>query len=104
MKLYLFSTSCWGKPKLTMEEFEVEEKPKSYVCNGRRFNKDNIGHVSGYSNDECLLLENNPSKACEILLIQKEKELREIEERLSRKKAEIENLKNYIRTEGTDNE
>ena len=46
MKLYIFKTSNWSKPKLTMEEFEVEEKAKTYVCKGRRFNKEDIGHVT----------------------------------------------------------
>ena len=107
MKLYIFKTSNWShKPKLTMEEFEVEEKPKTYVCKGRRFSKEDIGRVSGYAFDECMLLENNPSKACEILLKRKELELKWAEEKVADKKAEIENLKRYIKneSEGKDNE
>ena len=98
MKLYIFKTSNRShKPKLTMEEFEVEEKPKTYVCKGRRFNKEDIGKVSGYTFDECMLLENNPSKACEILLKRKEKELKMAQEKVVDKKAEIEMLKSYIK-------
>lgn len=107
MKLYIFKTSNWNhKPKLTMEEFEVEEKPKTYVCKGRRFNKEDIGRVTGYDFSECMLLENNPSKACEILLKRKELELKWAEEKVSDKEAEIENLKRYIKneSEGKDNE
>lgn len=103
MKLYVFKSSTWSKPpKLKMEEFEVEKKPKTYVCRGRRFNKEDIGKVSGYAFDECMLLENNPSKACKILLGQKEKELKQMEEKLKEKKAEIEMLKSYIRKESED--
>lgn len=97
MKLYLFSTSCiLDTPKLEVKEFEVEEKNKTYVCNGRRFNKSNIGIVSGYCNDECLLLENNISKASSILLAAKLQELEHLNQRVQTRKAEIENLKKYI--------
>lgn len=98
MTLYVFKASGWSKPpKLKMEEFEVEEKPKTYVCKGRRFNKEDIGKVSGYDFGECMLLENNPSKACEILLKRKELELKMAEEKVVDKKAEIEMLKSYIK-------
>ena len=107
MKLYIFKTSNWSRPpKLKVEEFEVEEKPKTYVCKGRRFNKEDIGRVTGYDFSECILLENNPSKACKILLKRKELELKWAEEKVADKRAEIENLKRYIRneSEGKDNE
>lgn len=98
MKLYIFKVSGWSRPpKLKMEEFEVEEKPKTYICKGRRFSKEDIGKVSGYGFDECMLLENNPSKACEILLKRKENELKWAEEKVADKKAEIEMLKSYIK-------
>ena len=98
MKLYIFKASDWSRPpKLKMEEFEVEEKPKTYICKGRRFSKEDIGKVSGYAFDECMLIENNPSKACEILLKRKELELKWAEEKVADKKAEIEMLKSYIK-------
>lgn len=98
MTLYVFKVSGWSKPpKLKMEEFEVEEKPKTYVCKGRRFKKEDIGKVSGYTFDECMLIENNPSKACEILLKRKELELKWAEEKVADKKADIEMLKSYIK-------
>ncbi len=104
MKLYIFKVSTWSKPpKLKTEEFEVNEKPKTYVCSGRRFNKEDIGHATGYEYNECMLLENNPSMACEILLQRKEKELEWAEEKVADKKAEIEMLKSYIK-EGNNNE
>lgn len=103
MKLYMFITPSWSKPpKLKVEEFEVEEKPKTYVCKGRRFSKEDIGHVSGYDFNECILLENNPSKACEILLKRKENELKWAEEKVADKKSEIEMLKSYIKKESED--
>lgn len=97
MKLYLFSTRNWTEPKLTVEEFEVEEKVKTYVCKGRRFNKSDIGHVSGYDNNECLLLEMDASKAARILLLQKEIELEDIKIKYDKKQSEIDNLKRYIK-------
>lgn len=105
MKLYIFRTGTWTRPpELRIKEFEVEEKQKTYVCKGRRFRKEDIGHVTGYEFNECMLLENNPSKACEILLKRKKNELKWAEEKVSDKKAEIEMLKSYIRTEEADNE
>lgn len=100
MKLYLFRTSVFSlDPKLTMEEFEVVEKPKTYMDEKRRrrFNKEDVERVSGYGMNECLLLENNPSKAAEILLKQKDFELEELNKKVSKKKLEIENLKKYIK-------
>lgn len=99
MKLYLFATSNWSEPKLTVEEFEVEEKNKTYFCESlrRRFNKSDIGHVSGYSNDECLLLEKDAEKAASVLLSQKERELEAIQRSYDKKQAEIDNLKRYIK-------
>lgn len=48
------------------------------------------------------MLENNPSKACSILLVQKEKELRWAKEEVSRKESEINNLKRYIKSESEE--
>lgn len=97
MKLYVFSTACWSNPKFMMEEFEVEEKNKTYVCKGRRFNKSNVGIVSGCRNNECILLENNPSEAAKILLTAKEIELEKIQNNMNKKVMEMNNLKKYIK-------
>lgn len=97
MKLYLFSTDCFGEPKLKVEEFEVEEKNKTYTCRGRRFNKSDIGVISGYRNNECLLLENDASKASSILIKAKLQELERLNQQVEKKEAEIENLKKYIK-------
>lgn len=99
MKLYLFKTSNFFGSRLEMEEFEVEEKAKTYVCKGRRFRKDDVGQATGYENTECFLLENNPAKACEVLLYYREMELKGIKTQLSKKEAQIENLKKYITQE-----
>ena len=99
MKLYVFRTSNYGNPKLHMDEYEVEEKNKSYICKHRRFNKSNIGIVTGYNADECILLEDNPRKAAEVLIKAKEKDLERINDQLQRKIAEIKNLEMYIREE-----
>ena len=100
MKLYLFSTGClFDNPELRVEEFEVEEKNKTYAyaCRGRRFNKSDIGVISGYRNNECLLLENDASKASSILIKAKLQELERLKQQVEKKEAEIENLKKYIK-------
>lgn len=96
MKLYIFSVSTWGKFRLTMEEMEVEEKNKIYQSKYRRINKSEIGVVSGYRNDTCILLENDPKKASEILIVQKQKELETIKSSMERKQSEIDMLNSYI--------
>lgn len=96
MKLYIFSSLFFGKPRLTMEEIEVEEKNKIYQSKYRRINKSEIGVVSGYRNDTCILLENDPKKASEILIVQKQRELEAIKESMARKQSEIYLLNSYI--------
>lgn len=96
MKLYIFSVSAWGKIRLTMEEMEVEEKNKIYQNKYRRINKSEIGIVCGYRNDTCILLENDPKKASEILIVQKQRELETIKSSIERKQSEIDLLDSYI--------
>lgn len=100
MKLYLFAFDGFFE-KFTMKEFDVEEKGKTYVCKGRRFNKIDIGHASGSFMNECTLLENDLGKAASILLLQKEIEIENIQKQCERdcndKRAEIEILKRYIK-------
>ena len=96
MKLYIFSVSTWGKVRLAMEEMEVEEKNKIYTTKHRRINKSEIGVVSGYRKDTCILLENDPKKASEILIIQKQKELEAMKTSMDRKQSEIDLLNSYI--------
>jgi hypothetical protein len=71
MKLYEFKTTKYGEPKLGYEEYDVEEKPKTYISKYRRFNKEDMGRVIGYGYDTVLLLENNPAVAAQILIGQK---------------------------------
>lgn len=104
MKLYVFDTFGYGckEPEFVMQELEVEEKDKIYVtgenCIGRRrkISKSIIGRASGPSLHRCILLENNPSQAAEILMKVKENELQYMEITLQTKKKEIENLRQYI--------
>ena len=97
MKLYEFTSSKYGSPKLRYEEYDIEEKPKTYITKYRRFNKEDIGVVSGSCNDTVLLLENNSSLAAQLLLVQKQKEYKQIEEQLKRKDDEIKMLIDYIK-------
>ena len=98
MKLYLFSTSNFKEPKFVMEEFEAEEEKQIYQTeNNGRVKKSDIGYVSGYNHNQCVLLENNPSKAAKILVKQKELELEKLQENLIKKQMEIDNLKRYIK-------
>ena len=93
MKLFVFSTGGFDVPKFTVEEFLVEEKARTFVCKGRRFNKEDVGKVTGYKNNEVILLSNNPSKAASILIPAKERELEELRKQMQRKEDEIANLK-----------
>lgn len=97
MKLYEFTSTKYGDPKLGFEEFEVEEKPKTYVTKHRRFNKEDIGIVSGYGCDTVLLLENNPSIAAQLLIGQKKKEYEKLQEQIKRKDDEITMLIKYVK-------
>ena len=98
MKLYVFSTVNWGfsDPKFTMEEFEVEEKNKTYVSKERRFLKSDIGIISGFDKNQCILLENNPSEAARILLKGKERKLEKLQNQMNDIVEEMDNLKKYI--------
>lgn len=97
MRIYLFSISGeWGNPKLTLETYFVEEKTKSYMGEGRRFNKSDIGVATGYSGNECLLLENSPSKAAKILIESMEKQRDKLIEKVGYKEGQIAKLKEYI--------
>jgi hypothetical protein len=97
MKLYEFTTTKYGDPKLGCEEFIVEEKSKTYVTKYRRFHKDDIGKVSGYSENTVLLLENNSSIAAQLFIEQKRNEYDELQEKLKRKDDEIKMLIKYIK-------
>lgn len=98
MKLYLFAiTGEYGKPKFPKEEYEVEETEKTYKCKGRRFLKSDIGIVTGYSHNECMLTENDSEKAAKILLEEMKSQMDVLKERMERKQAQIDKLKEYIR-------
>jgi predicted RecB family nuclease len=79
--------------KLVVEEFEVEEKPKSYVCKRYRFLKENIGVLSGYNFRECLLLENNPAVAADLFI----KRLEEINGKLNKQISDNEKGIEYLK-------
>ena len=97
MKLYEFTSTKYGILKLTLEEYKVEEKPKTYTTKHRRFNKEDIGVVTGYYHDTVLLIENNPSLAAQLLIRQKQKEYKQLEEKLNRKDDEIKMLLGYVK-------
>lgn len=97
MKVYEFTSVKYGTPKLGLEEYEVEEKPKTYIFKNRRFNKEDIGKVSGHGMSTVLLIENNPSLAAQLLIEQKQKEYKQIEEQLKRKDDELKMLLKYVK-------
>ena len=78
MKLYIFRIKTWeADPKFEIEEVDAEEKPKTYIYHNslgweNRINKSMIGvYNRNCLCDECILLENNLSKAAGIILEQK---------------------------------
>ena len=97
MKLYVFSLFSYDiVPSLEKEVYEVEEKPKSYIGQNRSFNKTDIGTPVGYSMDECVLLEDNPGKAAEILLPVVENRLVQLEDKIRREQNAKEMLERYM--------
>jgi len=98
MKLYVFSYRSFREDLFRVEEYEVEEKSKCYTCEPlrRRFNKSDIGIPTGYDLHDCILLENNPAKAAEVLLPVLEKELANLKKQVEQKKNAITKANNII--------
>lgn len=89
MKLYKYVFNKYGKTKVTLEELEAEEKPKTYAVKSgwqQRINKELIGVTSGYSNDTVILLEKDFEKARTIYLAKLQSEY-------LRKQEEVQKLK-----------
>ena len=105
MKLYQLTRG--RLEPLSMTECEVEEKEKTYICKGdgrelgyrKRISKADIGIAIGFSKDEVILLENNPSEAAKILIAEKESQLEILEKNVNRVKLEIHKLKQYVEEE-----
>ena len=99
MKLYFYILERpYNKnPFVRFEECEVIEKPKTYYpvdkfpsgMYGCFVRKEDIGHVSGYSNNLVVLTEPNAKMAKEIFTKLYESNVRQREESLAKAKAEL---------------
>lgn len=99
MKLYFYilEKPYKGKPFVRFEECEVLDKPKTYYpvdkfpngMYGCFVRKEDIGHVSGYSNNLVVLTEPNAKLAKEIFTKLYESAVRQREESLAKAKAEL---------------
>ena len=84
-----------------MEKLEATEKSKTHMAKSksgtRRINKSEIGIATGYKNSDCVLTENNPSKAAKILIESKEAEIEMLKKEIDMKIRAIETLKKYVK-------
>lgn len=103
MKLYYYELheSYSSNPiSLTIKEVECEEKPSTYRltpgqgCFCSMVKKDDIGRILGTWGTHMFLLENDIAKAASIFIMKKESELKKVEEKVNKFKADIEVLKN----------
>lgn len=92
MKIYEFRHKFWsvGKP-YSVEEIEVEEKPKTYVTKYNRISKDSIGQIDRFGTMR--LTENNPMLYLEKLLNLKLSELEKLKQEELRKEEQIDKIK-----------
>lgn len=87
MKLYKFRKSY--RTAFVVEEIEVEEKPKTYVGNHTRINKEEINKLSNHYGNEMYCLDNNPKRYIEEVLKMCKNNVETIENRLAEAKEEV---------------
>ena len=102
MKLYFYilDRNCNSNPIVRFEECEVIEKPKTYYPKDRfpngvyncYINKNDIGIVSGYSNNLVVLTEPNAKTAKEIFAELYKSIVRQEEESLAKAKATLNSI------------
>lgn len=89
MIIYEFSTwSSNGKP-YTIEEVEVEEKPKTYIARGIRVNKDDIGKLQKHFGNRMYRLDNDPKPYIEAMVELKRQNMESATERLKQATADF---------------
>lgn len=102
MKLYRFSTwGCYGEKDslFKVEEFEVEEKPKTYVNTKyrSRINKDEINKLKcGYGN-EMYCFDNTPKTYINAMIERKTSRINSLKEQLNNEKKNLEKWEKALR-------
>lgn len=92
MIIYEFSTwGAWESDNglFSVEEVEVEEKPKSYVGKGHRINKSDIGVVTNHYGNRMFSLDNNPNPYIEAMIERNRNIVQSLEKSLEIAKKEL---------------
>lgn len=95
MKIYRFSSWFAGKKLFTVEEIEVEEKPKSYVGKYTRILKSDINILTG-SGNQMYCLEKDPKFYMNAVIRRMTSNISFDEEHLKIKKSTLEEWKNRL--------
>lgn len=69
MIIYKFETHTFrDNISFSIREIEVEEKPKTYIGNGFRINKDDIDRLSHHYGNDMYRLDNDPKPYIEAMI------------------------------------
>lgn len=100
MKLYKFTSySFFIRKFYEVDEFEMEEKPKTYCCKHCTVKKSEIGQISGFDN-RMWLLENNPSFYLKKLLEKNNEKINGVKENLEQLKQRSNMIEDEIKKVG----
>lgn len=95
MKIYEFTTWTFrGDGLFTVNEIEVEEKPKSYIGKNCRILKDDIDKLNSRYGNRMYRLENNPKPYIDAMIEKYKHRVKRLEESLLSKKAKLEEWEN----------
>lgn len=91
MKIYEYRL-VWNKAEITIKEIEAEEKPKTFIFNHTRLNKENLNKLDGYV-DKMYSLSNDAIDLFKRLLIERHnKKIKACENTIKHCKSEIEKI------------
>lgn len=95
MKIYEFNT--WTASGLfSVEEIEVEEKPKSYVAKYTRILKSDINILSPNYGNRMYRLDNNPKEYIEAVIERKKRRVKLLESDLAGEKTRLSEWEAYL--------
>lgn len=89
MKIYEFSTWFTKGRLFSVQPIEVEEKPKTYVGNHTRINKDEINRLSHSMGHRMYCLDDNPTRFIAAMIEAKKKTVEGLTVRLENEKIEL---------------
>lgn len=94
MIIYEFTTLTFGEPDdfYVVKEYEVEEKPLSYIGERIRVLKSEIDKLQTNISDRMFRLDNDPKPYIEALITKKQKSINQNRRRIARLEAEISKL------------